>query len=337
MPEPHVGQQEGHAGHVLHAADQHDLGVAEQDLLRTQLRRFHAGPAGDVDVVGADFLGDSCADAHLAAGVRTVAGLARVSQDGLVDLVGVDVRPAHRLDRRPCAQLHRGRLGERAQELPDGGAGALDDHRTFHAASLPAGPGRPDRESSRSDRRCCARMRAIAAPPSMGSCGAISAVMTAPGCRASQERTAASSVGALARAGERDRSFRRAVWSRAPHPRSGRATRRRPTPQVAPPPRSRHPDGRDGAPRPAPATDRGPGPPARTALGPPGRPSGVRALRGARPARRSGRRRARGRAPRSARGWSCRRRVRGNGPCRPGRTARSACGHPWRWCIGGSG
>ena len=162
-PRRMCGQQERHPRHVLHAAGQHDLGVAERDLLRAQLDRLHARPAGDVHVVGADLHRHTGADRNLAAGVRTVARLARVAHDRLVDLFGLDVGATHRLDRRDRAELDGGGLGEGAQELPDRRACAFEDDRRVHPASLPAGRD-PERASGRERPRPRPRLGVLGRP-----------------------------------------------------------------------------------------------------------------------------------------------------------------------------
>ena len=185
------------------------------------------GAAGDVDVEGADLLRDAGADADLAPGVGTVPGLARVADDRLVDLVGLDVRAPHRLDRRERPSSTAGVSANEPRNFPIGRSRALDDDRAFHAASLAAGlrslsgrgasgPGSGGsrrrasaRGSSRSRRR---RRRARTAPRRRR--------RHARGCARQPRADGGELVGALTGAGEAERLSRR----RTPLPAS---TRRR--------------------------------------------------------------------------------------------------------------
>ncbi len=107
--------------------------------MRGELDGLHAGAARDVHVEGRDLLGNARPNAHLATGVRPVPGLARVAEDRLIDLFGVDGRAPHRLSRGERPELDRRHLGERAEEPPDRGPRALEDHRRLHASSLASG------------------------------------------------------------------------------------------------------------------------------------------------------------------------------------------------------
>ena len=335
VAEPHPVQEERHARHVLHPAHEDDLGVAERDLLRAELGRLHARAAGDVDVVGADLLRHAGPDRDLTAGVRAVAGLPRVAEDRLVDLIRRRPPPgAAPRRRRGC----RARPRACRRTTPGTCRWASGRPRGSPRAPWPrvyrrSRRGRPDGAAPAA--RTAASTRAISRPPATGSAGGTSTRSMRRSRRRGDPRSHGGElVGAIARAGEGDRAGPVAAAHGRPRQRDPGAV-------------GRHQDHRARRPRATPPAvtaagsrrgrGAGPGrvPPPRSAPARRGTTCVRRALRGARPAS-AGRSGGAGRALRSVRGRYGRRRARRTGPCRRARTARSGCGPASRWCTGGS-
>jgi hypothetical protein len=129
-------QQVRRVGHRLHAARDHDFGVAVVDHLVGEVQRVDAGEAHLVQRRRGNRHRDAGLDRGLPRGDLTRARLQHLTHEYVVDLLGVDAGPLERgLDREP-AELHRRHAGERAGELADGSAGRPDDHRTGHGSLL---------------------------------------------------------------------------------------------------------------------------------------------------------------------------------------------------------
>ena len=107
------------------------------------LDRSRARPARHVHRDAGDFLGETGAERHLPSRVWSVAGLPGVAVDELLHLSRLDPCPVEGLLRGHHAELDRGDLRQRAQEVADGRARPFDDDRPFHASILASEPHHP--------------------------------------------------------------------------------------------------------------------------------------------------------------------------------------------------
>ena len=98
----------GRLAHALLAAGDDDVGVAQLDGLVAQRDAAQAGATELVDLVGGALDRDAGLDRRLARRVLAGAGGQDLTQDRLVDLLGVDFGPLHRFLDRHGAQIGRG-------------------------------------------------------------------------------------------------------------------------------------------------------------------------------------------------------------------------------------
>ena len=102
-----VGEIRG-VGHRLHAAGDHDVGVARRDHLVGEIDRVEAREADLVDVDRRHAHRDAGLARRLAAGHLTLAGHQHLAHDHVVDLVGRDAGAFERLGDREAAEIGGG-------------------------------------------------------------------------------------------------------------------------------------------------------------------------------------------------------------------------------------
>ncbi len=122
------------ARHVLHAAREDHLAVAEPDRLGGERDRLQPRAAHLVDGHRRRALGQARAEGCLARRVLAEARRQHVAHQHLVD--AVDAGAAQRLLRRDRAELRRRDVDECTAHGADGGAHSADDDRVLHALTL---------------------------------------------------------------------------------------------------------------------------------------------------------------------------------------------------------
>ncbi len=124
--------------HVLGAAGEDEVRLAELDLLRAKQDRLQARAAEPVDREGGGLLRHAGREADVPREVHGVAArLEDVAEDDLVDLVGRDLRALERALRGDDAEVGGGGVAQRAAVGAEGGARAAQDDDVFHAFIVP--------------------------------------------------------------------------------------------------------------------------------------------------------------------------------------------------------
>ena len=126
--------------HVLLAAGQHGEGVAAADGLRRQPDRLQAAAAHLVDRERRHLVGQPRFDGRLPGGILAGGSREHLPHDDLVDLARLDPGLLDQRGDHPCAKPAGGDCGQRAAELPDGGAAGRDDDGVDHGEP-PSGSG----------------------------------------------------------------------------------------------------------------------------------------------------------------------------------------------------
>ena len=130
--------------HRLHAAGDGDVDVAGLDALLREHHGLEARAAHLVDGERGDVIGEAALERRLPR--RRLADAARddVAHDAFVDDGGIDARARHRFAHDHGAELRRGEVLQRAEELSGRKTNRTDDecvsHRTFDSSDVPRVP-----------------------------------------------------------------------------------------------------------------------------------------------------------------------------------------------------
>jgi len=114
--------------HALHAAGDHDVGVAKLDGLGSQVNRFQAGTANLVDGEGRHFDGNVRLHRRLTGGVLAETGLQDVAHDDFVHLSRFDSGSFQGCLDGDGSQPGGGNVFQSAVEGSDGRAHRADDN-----------------------------------------------------------------------------------------------------------------------------------------------------------------------------------------------------------------
>ena len=128
----HLGQQIGGFGHALHAAGDHDAGLAQRDLVMGNHRRLHARSAHLVQGRGRHALAQTGPEPGLPRGGLALAGGQNTAHQQFVDPVRGDARARQR--RGDCRAAQIGRRHARKDTLKSAHrcAGGASDHHVSH-------------------------------------------------------------------------------------------------------------------------------------------------------------------------------------------------------------
>src|SRR5204862_7809777 len=108
--------------------------VTGGDPLCREHDRFEAGAAHLIDRQGGDVIGESAAKRGLPRRILSFACRDDVAHDAFVDNARIDARASHYLGDHERAELRRGELLERAEELAGRRAYGADDDGVSHDA-----------------------------------------------------------------------------------------------------------------------------------------------------------------------------------------------------------
>ena len=126
----HHGKR-GHV-HVLHAAGNHDVGIAGLDHLGSHVDAVQTGAADDVDGDGGGLDGQAGLQGSLTSDVLAQTGLDDAAHVDMVDLLRLDIGAVQSLLDDDGAQLSGGDIGEGAAELANGSTAGAGDDDLFH-------------------------------------------------------------------------------------------------------------------------------------------------------------------------------------------------------------
>ena len=157
------GSRYGRVAHRLHAAGHRDLDVAGLDALVREHHRLQARAAHLVDGQRGDVVGEPALERRLAR--RRLAGAGRddVAHDAFVDRRRVDAGARDRFADDQRAQLRRGEILERAEELAGGHADGADDDGFGHDETDAPGEAIHAPARARTGAAACRRSTSIAA------------------------------------------------------------------------------------------------------------------------------------------------------------------------------
>ena len=116
------------AAHALDAARDGGIGVAQHHILRRRHNRLHAAAAKTIQRERACIVGQAAVHAREPRDVHVLRlRVNHVAEHALADLLGIDLRAAHRLLDDPCRQVARRDVLQAAAIVADGSANATQN------------------------------------------------------------------------------------------------------------------------------------------------------------------------------------------------------------------
>ncbi len=138
-PLARIGQKVRRVGHGFHATGDGDLGIASGDGLGCEADSLETGAANHVDGESGYGVGETTAKSSLARGILAEAGGENTAHDALGNVGRIDGRTLDGGADRDGSEFDGGEMGERAEELADGGSGCTDDDDFAHEGSRGCG------------------------------------------------------------------------------------------------------------------------------------------------------------------------------------------------------